>query len=83
MSAFATVTRNTLLEHQLFTGIFAFKLFHVSIDVAKNKSMKYHIFHKLANFEQNRMILIIQNLDLLDKNLYIMLSISVMSLAPF
>ena len=33
-------SRNTLLEHQLFTRIFAFKRFYVSIAVANSKSSK-------------------------------------------
>ena len=44
MSAFATVTRNTPLEHQLFSRIFAIKLFHVSVAVANNISSKYFLF---------------------------------------
>ena len=35
-----SVTRNILLEHILFTQIFAFKLFHVSIAFAKSLSSK-------------------------------------------
>ena len=43
MSAFATVIRNILLEHQIFTRIFAFKLFHISITVANSISSKYYL----------------------------------------
>ena len=80
MSAFATVTRNFLLENQFFTLIFAFKLFfHVSIDVANNKYyMKFlikYFYQKLEKFDQNRMIVTAQNFDLFDKNLDVMLMI--------
>ena len=34
MSALTTVTRNTLLEHELFTQNFCIKLFHISNAVA-------------------------------------------------
>ena len=45
-SAFATATRNTLVEHQPFiTWIFAFKLLHVSIAVANSISSKYFFFY--------------------------------------
>ena len=43
LSAFATVTRNILLENQFFTRIFAFKLFHVSIVVANSISSNYFL----------------------------------------
>ena len=43
MSAFATVTRNTLLDQQLFTQIFVFKLFHISIGVANSTSSKHYL----------------------------------------
>ena len=39
MSAFAMVTRNTLLEHQLFKQVFVFKLFQVSIAFANSISL--------------------------------------------
>ena len=41
MSAFATVTRNTLLEHELFTRIFEIKFFYVSIAIANSISLEY------------------------------------------
>ena len=75
MSAFAAIKWNTLSEHQLFTPTFAFKLFFVSTAIA--------IYHKLAKFEQHQMILTTQNLELFDKNMFIMLTISDISLAPF
>ena len=63
MSAFATAIWNTLSKHQLFTLNFAFQLFHVSIAIDNCRSQKYHlqflnsnVYHKLAKFDQNRMI---------------------------
>ena len=74
MLAFAVVTRNALLKHQLFTRIFAFKLFHVFNAIANSRSSKYFLFfltnyfyQKLSKFEQNRMIRTTQNWDLLTK----------------
>ena len=67
----------TVLEHQVFTQIFAFKLFHVSIAVTNGIRsnllfvIRYYFYHKLAKFEQqNRMIRTTQNLDLFEKKGY-------------
>ena len=78
MSAFGTVTRNTLLEHQPFTQIFAFKLFYVKILF----EISYLLFLPQAGkilTKSNDPIIGI----LFDKNLYFMLTISEISLAPF
>ena len=90
--SFYNGNKKCLLEHQLFTRIFAFKLFHVSTVVAHSISSKYYLqflsnylYHKLAKFEEKkyRMILTTQNFDIFDKNLYIMMLItSERSLAP-
>ena len=76
MSAFATIAKNILLEHQFFTRIFAFKLFQVSIAVTNRISSKYVFvipyllfYYKLAKVEQNRKIRTTQNFDLFDKKL--------------
>ena len=42
MSAFAMVTQNTLLQQQLFTLNFTFKLFHGSIAIANIGSLRYY-----------------------------------------
>ena len=47
MSAFDTVIRNTLLEQQLFTQIFASKLFHVSNTIAKSLQVRNTICNSL------------------------------------
>ena len=69
------------MEHQLFTRIFAFKLFHNSIFVAYNISSKYYIYNSLLTIlpqadkiwtkSDDPIILSTQKLDLFDKNLYI------------
>ena len=55
--------RQNPLKHQLFTRIFAFKLFIVSIAVANSLSSKYYFYclayyfyHELHELEQNRTI---------------------------
>ena len=81
MSAFATVTRNTVF--------FAIKFFHVLNAVVNSISSKYYLiltifYHKLAKFEQNWMIRTTQNVDLFDKKpAYYGITISDISLAPF
>ena len=49
MSAFATVTRNILLEHAYFTRKFRFKLCHVSIAVANSKIHKIAVINLFSN----------------------------------
>ena len=82
MSAFATAISNTLSKNQLFTLNFAFKLFHVSIAIDYCRSQKYHlyflndyVYHKLAKFDQNRMIRTTQNFELFYKKPFQMVNI--------
>ena len=82
MSAFATAIWNTLSKHQLFTLNFALKLFRVSIAIDNCRSQKYHlqflnnyVYHKLAKFDQNRMIQTTQNFELFYKKPFHMLNI--------
>ena len=70
MSAFATAIWNTLSKHQLYTLNFALKLFHVSIAIDNCRSQKDHllffdnyVYHKLAKFDQNRLIRNVQNFE--------------------
>ena len=75
MPAFSMVTRSTLLEHPLFTRIFAVSLFHVPLlllkkdiqNTIRNSILIYYLYHKLVKFEQNRMMQITQYLNILDK----------------
>ena len=73
MSAFAMVTRNTLLEHQLFTRIFAptssfmFPMLLLTIDIGL---FVIPYTYKLAKFEQNGMIRTTQIWIFLTKNLF-------------
>ena len=74
VSAFATAIWNTLSKYQLFTLNFALKPFHVSIAIDNCRSPKYHLYiltnyvnHKLAKFEQNRMIRTMPNFEFFDK----------------
>ena len=64
--------RACLSEHQLFTLYFQFKLFHVSITIAiavqvqdtdSSITIILIFYHKLAKFEQNRMIQTTQTLE--------------------
>ena len=90
MSAFATVIWKTLSKHQLFTLNFAFQLFHVSIAIDNCKSQKYHlyflynyVYHKLAKFDQNRMIWTIQIFSFFLQKAVSHVNHSDISLAPF
>ena len=82
MSAFATAIWNALSKHQLFTINFAFKLFHVSISIDNCRSQKYHmeflnnyVYHKLAKFDQNRMIRTLHNFELFYKKPFHMINV--------
>ena len=90
MPAFATAIWNTLSKHQLSTLNFAFQLFHVSIAIDSCRSQKYHlkflnnnVYHKLAKFDQNRMIRPIQNFELFLRKAVSQVNHSDISLAPF
>ena len=64
-----------LIESSIFHTEFCVQTLYVSIAVANSISSKYYLYflsnnsnHKLAKFEQNRMIRTTQNFDLFDKN---------------
>ena len=91
MSAFATVTRNILLENLFFflqefsrSSSFMFTLLLLTVYVQNTIcNLTYYFYEKLAKFEQNPMIRTTQNLDLFDKKPGYYINISDISLTPF